>query len=70
MFCTNCGSSVPDSANFCTACGSAVQHAPAPPPPHARPQPPPRAPVQRRRQLPQVSQPFAPGALPKSMPRT
>src|SRR6202167_150352 len=52
MFCTNCGSSVPDGANFCTACGSAVQRAPAPTPiePAApvqyseQVQPPPRAP--------------------------
>ncbi len=28
MFCTNCGSPVPDAANFCTACGSAVQRTP------------------------------------------
>jgi uncharacterized protein (AIM24 family) len=52
MFCTNCGSQVPDTANFCTACGSAVQRAPTPAP--AEPpapvqrsqpvQPPPRAP--------------------------
>jgi len=56
MFCTNCGSSVPDSANFCTACGSGVPRAPAPvttPAPPAAPiqysqpaQPPLRAPQQ------------------------
>ncbi len=54
MFCTNCGSSVPDTANFCTACGSAVQRAPAARTSAAQPaatrqysqpvQPPPRAP--------------------------
>src|SRR6202167_1391679 len=52
MCCTNCGSSVPDGANFCTACGSAVQRAPAPTPiepaapvQYSQPvQPPPRAP--------------------------
>ena len=58
MFCTNCGSSVPDAANFCTACGSAINQAPAPaaappvstpqtaaPIEYSRPvQPPPRAP--------------------------
>lgn len=51
MFCTNCGSPVPDTANFCTACGSKVQSAPAAQPPTPRPdvvqrslpaQPPPR----------------------------
>src|SRR5271155_89090 len=40
MFCTNCGSQVPDTANFCTSCGSAVQHAPEPVQPRAAVQPP------------------------------
>ncbi len=55
MFCTNCGSQVPDTANFCTACGGAVQRGPAPaesapvepaaPIQYSQPvQPPPRAP--------------------------
>jgi uncharacterized protein (AIM24 family) len=34
MFCTNCGASIPDNANFCVGCGSAVSrqavNAPAP----------------------------------------
>ncbi len=41
MFCTNCGSRVPDDANFCVGCGSQVKKAapvpPAPPPPPPRP---------------------------------
>lgn len=58
MFCTNCGSPVPDAANFCTACGAPVQRAPAapataqqpalPPEPvhHMQPVQPPPVPVQ------------------------
>ena len=46
MFCTNCGSSVPDTANFCTACGGAVNRAPAPEPSPRAPEPP-RAPAPR-----------------------
>jgi uncharacterized protein (AIM24 family) len=49
MFCTNCGSPVPDAANFCTACGGAIQRAPATTPAEPQPaariqpaQPPPR----------------------------
>jgi uncharacterized protein (AIM24 family) len=51
MFCTNCGSPAPDTANFCTACGSAINRqpvAPSPAPPsepveYSQPvQPPPR----------------------------
>jgi uncharacterized protein (AIM24 family) len=51
MFCTNCGNSVQDTANFCTGCGAAIvrdSEAASPPPPaapieYSRPvQPPPR----------------------------
>ena len=66
MFCTNCGSPVPDTANFCTACGSAVRHAPAPAPiepaapiQRSQPvQPPPRAPE------PAVTSTLAPATCP------
>jgi uncharacterized protein (AIM24 family) len=47
MFCTNCGSSVPDTANFCTVCGSAINRAPVPEPPPRAPEPQPRAPESR-----------------------
>ena len=35
MFCTNCGSQIPDTASFCVSCGARVKHevAPGPPPP-------------------------------------
>ncbi len=42
MFCTNCGSQIPDSANFCVACGSPVKRdaaAPVPPPAPTPPAP-------------------------------
>ena len=52
MFCTNCGSQMPETANFCVTCGSRL-NAPAappqaPPPPQAYaapPQPAPQAPA-------------------------
>jgi uncharacterized RDD family membrane protein YckC len=42
MFCSNCGSSVPESSAFCPVCGNPVQRgaeAPRPTPPPAPPQP-------------------------------
>ncbi|MGB6429157.1 MAG: RDD family protein [Candidatus Acidiferrales bacterium] len=44
MFCTRCGTSVPEGAGFCTTCGNPMQaNQPAPPPPvyQAPPPPPP-----------------------------
>ncbi len=47
MFCTNCGNSVQDTANFCTGCGSAIQRQAAATP--AAPLPGPAAPTQSTR---------------------
>ena len=46
MFCTHCGSQIPDGANFCVTCGGPVKRAQTLPPP-IYPQAPSRAPAQQ-----------------------
>jgi uncharacterized RDD family membrane protein YckC len=46
MFCTKCGTAVPDGAGFCTTCGTPMQGNQPTPPPVYQPAPPPPPPPQ------------------------
>ncbi len=64
MFCTNCGSQIPDAANFCTGCGSQVKREPV-----AAYAPPPPEPTVMQHATPLTTAPVSPQP-PRTMPAT